>query len=409
MAAQSPPDSTVPDASDATVADGSMMPMPDGVGAARRAWLDFAAGAGSQTFAGGAPARDLVEGNRVIAIGDSLMASTARRYGGELCKAVVPDGWDVEVDAETGRFIDFGERVLDRRLDDDFDAAVVMLGNNYGANPDVFRDGLEQIVDDLAPRPTILYTVTMFEPNRADVNDIIYDIAMAHDNVRVIDWAGETAKDPALLGGDGLHLSDAGRARFAALLADELGRAPGGSGTEGECLSSQFTDDSATSPTGTTLPGQAPAPPADDHRPAEQRWRRWRRLGHHGPRPADHAGASATPGDRRRWWWRWHDGAATTAPATTAPPADDAAGDEPAGDDAAADEPAGHESAAADAHGAARRRRPRRPRRERLICGAVAQIGRRLREVDVPPNRWKIHHPLATHPLQEQQPRHAST
>ena len=210
VAAQSPPDSTVPDASDATVADGSMMPMPDGVGAARRAWLDFAAEAGSQTFAGGAPARDLVEGNRVIAIGDSLMASTARRYGGELCKAVVPDGWDVEVDAETGRFIDFGERVLDRRLDDDFDAAVVMLGNNYGANPDVFRDGLEQIVDDLAPRPTILYTVTMFEPNRADVNDIIYDIAMAHDNVRVIDWAGETAKDPALLGGDGLHLSDPG-------------------------------------------------------------------------------------------------------------------------------------------------------------------------------------------------------
>ena len=60
---------------------------------------------------------------------------------------------------------------------------------------------------------------------------------MAHDNVRVIDWAGETAKDPALLGGDGLHLSDLGRARFAALLADELGRAPGGYGTEGECLS----------------------------------------------------------------------------------------------------------------------------------------------------------------------------
>ena len=153
VAAQSPPDSTVPVASDATVTDGSMMPMPDGAGATRRAWLAFAADAGSQTFAGGAPARDLVEGNRVIAIGDSLMASTARRYGGELCKAVVPDGWDVEVDAETGRFIDFGERVLDRRLDDDFDAAVVMLGNNYGANPDVFRDGLEQIVDDLAPWP----------------------------------------------------------------------------------------------------------------------------------------------------------------------------------------------------------------------------------------------------------------
>src|SRR4051794_39132283 len=82
VAAQSPPDTTVPDASDATVAGGSMMPMPESVGASRRAWLDFTAEAGSHTFAGGAPARDLVEGNRVIAIGGSPMASTARRYGG---------------------------------------------------------------------------------------------------------------------------------------------------------------------------------------------------------------------------------------------------------------------------------------------------------------------------------------
>ncbi len=354
VAAQSPPDSTVPDASDATVADGSMMPMPDGVGAARRAWLDFAADAGSQTFAGGAPARDLVEGNRVIAIGDSLMASTARRYGGELCTAVVPDGWDVEVDAETGRFIDFGERVLDRRLDDDFDAAVVMLGNNYGANPDVFRDGLEKIVDDLAPRPTILYTVTMFEPNRADVNDIIYDIAMAHDNVRVIDWAGETAKDPALLGGDGLHLSDAGRARFAALLADELGRAPGGYGTEGECLSSQFTDDSATSPTGTTLPGQAPAPPPMTTAPPSNGGGGG---GGGGGGSDTTAPAPQTPppaGDRRwRWRWRrwWHEPARARH--------DGAGADEPAADEPAADEPAAADESAADEPAAPAARRDR--------------------------------------------------
>ena len=234
---------------------------PDAVDPARQAWLDQIAQADNDTFAGGAAARDLVDGNRVIAIGDSLMASTARRYGGELCRTLVPDGWDVEVDAETGRFIDFGERVLNRRLDDGFDVAVIMLGNNYGANPGVFHDGLEQIVDELAPRPTVIYTVTLFRPDRAEVNDIIYDIAMEHDNVRVIDWQGETAKDPGLVGGDGLHLSDRGRARFAELLADELGRAPGSSGHQGECLSSSFTDDSATSGTGPTLPGQAPAPP----------------------------------------------------------------------------------------------------------------------------------------------------
>ena len=233
----------------------------DPVDLARQAWLDHVAQADDHTFAGGAAARDLVDGNRVIAIGDSLMASTARRYGGEMCRTLVPDGWDVEVDAETGRFIDFGERVLNRRLDDGFDVAAIMLGNNYGANPGVFHDGLEQIVDELAPRPTVIYTVTLFRPDRAEVNDIIYDIAMQHDNVRVIDWQGETAKDPGLVGGDGLHLSDRGRARFAELLADELGRAPGSVGHQGECLSSSFTDDSATNGTGPTLPGQAPAPP----------------------------------------------------------------------------------------------------------------------------------------------------
>jgi hypothetical protein len=253
----SAPDSSVPES--AATAPGSIEPGDD-IDPARQAWLAFAAQADPGSFAGGAAAGDLVEGNRVIAIGDSLMASTARRYGGELCESLVPGGWDVEVDAETGRFVDFGERVLDRRLDDGFDVGVVMLGNNYGADPGVFRDYLERIVEDLAPRPTVLYSVSLYKPNRADVNAVIYDIAMGYDNVRVIDWEGESARHPEFLSGDRLHMSDAGRVRFAALLAEELGEAPGAGGA-GDCLSSSFTDDSATSGSGATLPGQAPTPP----------------------------------------------------------------------------------------------------------------------------------------------------
>jgi len=240
------------------VADSIAEALAATVDPARRSWLRSAARAGVETFAGGADTADLVDGNRVLVIGDSILASTARRYGGETCATLEPLGWAVEVDAETGRFIDFGERVLSRRLDDDWDAAVVMLGNNYGANPAVFEEGLRDIVDDLAPRPTVLFTVTLFDPNRAEVNDIVYDVASDYDNVRVVDWSGETTDDPSLLGGDGLHLNDAGRARLAEMIGEALGDAPDGS--EGDCLSSDFTDDSATSPTGTTLPGQAPAP-----------------------------------------------------------------------------------------------------------------------------------------------------
>lgn len=229
---------------------------------AREDWLDFAADADSDSFAGGAQLADLVEGARVLMIGDSLMASTSSRYGGEMCETVTPEGWDVEVDAETGRFIDFGDDVLDDRLDENFDVVVIMLGNNYGANPDVFEEMLRDQVDRIDGRPTVLSTVTVFQPNRADVNDIIYDIAKDHDNVRVIDWAGETAENAALTGGDGLHLTDLGRARFADMVAAELGDAPARDGfDDGACLSSAFTDDSAgTTDTG-PVEGQVTPPP----------------------------------------------------------------------------------------------------------------------------------------------------
>jgi hypothetical protein len=225
----------------------------------RRDWLEFAEDADPETFAGGADAADLVDGNRVIMVGDSVMASTSSRYGGEMCDSVVEEGWDVEVDAETGRFIDFGGKVLDQRLQDDFDVAVIMLGNNYGADPGVYEDYLRDIVEQLEPRPIVLSTVSVFQANRVEVNDVIYEIARDFDNIRVLDWAGETADNPVLTGGDGLHLTDLGRARFADMVAEELGDAPGFG--EGQCLRSSFTDDSAG--TGNTGPieGQVTMPP----------------------------------------------------------------------------------------------------------------------------------------------------
>jgi hypothetical protein len=239
-----PPDTTSPDTTEPTRA-------------AREHWLTVVDRADADTFAGGASVRELVEDARVLMIGDSIMASTSRRYGGEMCRELVPRGWEVEVDAETGRFVDFGGRVLDARLDAGWDAAVVMLGNNYGADKAVYSEYLEEIVDRLAPRPTVLLTVTEFRPDRADVNDAIYEIAADYDNVRVVDWATETANDPELVGGDGLHLSDKGRQHYADLVGRELGRAPDYG--EGDCLGSDFTDDSAVI---TPVEGQVTMPPS---------------------------------------------------------------------------------------------------------------------------------------------------
>ncbi|MEJ7562328.1 MAG: GDSL-type esterase/lipase family protein [Ilumatobacteraceae bacterium] len=193
---------------------------------------------------------DSVDGNRVLVIGDSLMASTAPRNEGAMCAVLGGRGWSVELAAETGQHVEFGVEVLDERLEaDEWDAVVVMLGNNYRNDPGHFAEQMATIVDLIAPRPTILFTVTEFEPSRAEVNDIIRFIAGDRSNVVVADWAAETASpDSPLLTDDGLHLSDAGRLRLAAVVGDTLGDAPSPS-TQGICLDSPFEDDS-----GATIP-----------------------------------------------------------------------------------------------------------------------------------------------------------
>ena len=190
-----------------------------------------------------------VSGNRLLMIGDSITASISQRYGGQACDALVPLGWQVEVDAETGRFIDFGARVLDKRLDAGWDAAVIFLGNNYGYDRGVFQVGLHNMLLRLVPRPTILITTTMFRPQQAEVNAAIIEEANQFDSVTVLDWAA-ISEDPSLTGGDGLHLTEKGRNTLGFFLAAALGEAPQQPDQPGTCLKTNYRDDSAGSPNG---------------------------------------------------------------------------------------------------------------------------------------------------------------
>ena len=184
----------------------------------------------------------LAAGNRVIVIGDSVMASTSRRYSNDMCQALVPLGWEVEVDAETGRFVEFGHEVLDERLSAGWDASVILLGNNYRDDQGEYRQELERMVQRLSPQPVVLLTVSEFRPSRAQVNQVIFDLAGTYDNVLVVDWGATTGADPSLTGVDGLHLSEAGRVALAQQVALALGPTPGG---EGRCLTTSFQDDSS--------------------------------------------------------------------------------------------------------------------------------------------------------------------
>jgi hypothetical protein len=189
-----------------------------------------------------------VSGNGVILIGDSVLAGTSSRYGGEMCAALVPLDWRVELDAETGRFIEWGNEVLDARLSAGWDAALIFLGNNFLGDKEQYKFQLERMVNRLAPAPVVLVKVSRYRKDRDLVNEAIDELAAAYaDRIEVIDWGALTKADEDLTGRDKLHLSDAGRARLAAEVAAVLGQAPV---APGDCLSSKFTDDSRGAVTG---------------------------------------------------------------------------------------------------------------------------------------------------------------
>ena len=196
----------------------------------------------------------LVAGNRLLMIGDSITASAARRYGGEFCKALVPLGWQVEVDAEPSRFVDFGNAVLDKRLSAKWDAAYVFLGSNYLGDQQSYRKQLEKIVQRLSPSPVVLLTVTEFEDNRREVNDAITLVSAEFPNVHLLDWGSIAAANAAsILRGDGLHLTNDGRGVLASTVAGLMGQAPQ---PQGDCLSTSFSNDSGLSVNGSDTPSK---------------------------------------------------------------------------------------------------------------------------------------------------------
>jgi hypothetical protein len=188
------------------------------------------------------PVGRLADGNRVLMIGDSILAATAEPYSEEMCASLVPLGWSVEVNAETAQAIEFGMEVLDSRLRAGWDAVVIFLGNNYNGQPQAFDLQVRAIIERLAPRPVVLVTVSEYERRQAEVNYILRAMVNEYDQVRVVDWAAATAADDDLIRGDGLHPTDAGRQILVSLITSALGRAPRDGDGRPTCLRGEFTD-----------------------------------------------------------------------------------------------------------------------------------------------------------------------
>ena len=180
-------------------------------------------------------------GNRILMIGDSILASTSKRYSNTMCNALVPLGWQVEIEAEVSRGIDFGVDVMDARGDVGWDAGLVFLGTNYGNDATQYLKLLNRIINEFGDVPVVLVTVSEYRAEMRDVNRVIEDLTEVYDNLSIVDWRTITDERPSLLNEDGIHPTTTGREVLADAVAFHLGTAPTG---PGKCLESVFTDDS---------------------------------------------------------------------------------------------------------------------------------------------------------------------
>lgn len=181
-----------------------------------------------------------VDGNRVLMIGDSIFAGLSPRHSDTACDQLVPLGWQVAVEAESGRFAEFGARVAQRRAGEGWDVVVVFLGSNYDGGDERYERDMRRILDRFSDVPVVLVTTTQFRSMQSEVNDIIRTLAAERDTTRLIDWEA-ISRARGLLSADGLHPSADGQVVLTAAVAQVLGQAPS---AEGRCLPSLYTDDS---------------------------------------------------------------------------------------------------------------------------------------------------------------------
>lgn len=197
---------------------------------------------------------EAAEGNRLLLIGDTAMATMTTRQEGVGCETLADFGWQTEIEAERGRFLSFASEVLDAVAVDtgeNWDVVGLMFGHHIDTGPDEFRAALDELIDRLGPIPVLLYTVAPvtldgdLSAEAVALNGEIRAIADERPNVALVDWSQMIRDEQNVrLLDDGFVPSEAGMERLVVMTAGVLGEAPR-SLDGGGCLESVFTDDSA--------------------------------------------------------------------------------------------------------------------------------------------------------------------
>jgi len=180
------------------------------------------AGAATPTVA---PLPRSPKGGPMLAIGDSLLVGAVEH--GNLGLKLTEDQWEPEVVAETGRSTRWAIDQI-RARDKVPRFIVVVLGSNPGSSSGGFADEVQSLRDALVARGArrILWLPPHdSDPGRYSEKDAILREADRNDGRLVVpDWGAVLDQNPDYVGGDGIHLSEAGYDAFATFIRDALGR-----------------------------------------------------------------------------------------------------------------------------------------------------------------------------------------
>lgn len=189
-----------------------------------------------------APIGDDVAGDRMLMIGDSILAAAAPGGSGIMCDALVLFGWEVAIDAEAGRDVDDAERVLELHLDaegePDWDAVAFSFGTGVdGTDESAVAElaaALDALIELVAPRPVLLYTLAETDDGTAAINEAIRARAEIHQRALVVEFADAGSDGVDVVDDTGRTLTEDGVNRLSIRTAAAAGKAPGDA--DGTCL-----------------------------------------------------------------------------------------------------------------------------------------------------------------------------
>ncbi len=149
----------------------------------------------------------------VVAIGDSIMVGASDHF------TDLVD--DIVIDAEVGRPFSDGIDALERQLAESGppDILVVALGTNAGTSAGQI-DELMAITDGIDE--VIFVNVRVPRGWESSTNGALSDAAARHDNVRIVDWHGESDSGDHLFRSDGYHPNETGSELWANLIVVEI-------------------------------------------------------------------------------------------------------------------------------------------------------------------------------------------